>query len=430
MSMLPTTLKACSTSPRVAKTSRWWLHPARRVVESRLRSLRGGEVRIHTHDGTIDFGAADAGAIEPPLHAKVQVYDDRFWRKAALEGSLGVAEAYLDGWWTCDDLTTLLRIFVRDMSLADRFDRGGARLKSVAARLMHAVRRNSQAGSRRNIQEHYDLGNDFFALWLDDSMTYSCACFDSPAMSLAEAQTAKLDRLCRMVELQAVDHLLEIGTGWGSLAMHAARMYGCRVTTTTISRQQFELATQRVRDAGLDDRVTVLLRDYRELTGCFDKIISIEMIEAVGHAYLPEYFRACASLLKPDGRMALQAITMPDGRYEAYRRHPDFIQRHVFPGSCCPSIAAMTSAMTKSSDLRVHSMASLGPQYATTLRLWREAFLTKIEEVRHLGHSERFIRLWTYYLCYCEAGFAEHYIDNVQMVLTRSASSRSAESSR
>ncbi len=397
----------------------WMDRAAKQAVIARLAGVRGGVIETEDRGEISVFGRDEAGAQREALRARVVVKDDRFWRRAALGGSLGVAEAYLDGWWQCDDLTAMLRIFVRDMPAADAFDQGWSRLKRPLTWLAHRLRRNSRVGSRRNIHEHYDLGNAFFALMLDESMTYSCGWFASPTDSLRDAQIAKIHRLCGKLQLTERDHLLEIGTGWGSCALHAARHFGCKVTTTTISQQQFEIARQRVLEAGLDDRVNVVMRDYRDLDGVYDKIISIEMIEAVGHEYLPTYFQKCCSLLKPGGRMALQAITMPDDRYEAYRRSPDFIQRYVFPGSCCPSMGAMNAALKATGGLCIHDVDSIGEHYVPTLRHWRERFFARIDEVRALGYPERFVRMWDYYLCYCEAGFAERYIDDVQMTLVK-----------
>ncbi len=257
-------------------------------------------------------------------------------------------------------------------------------------------------------------------------MTYSCGIFETPNQSMHQASIAKIDRICRKLQLQADDHVLEIGSGWGSFALHAAGQYGCRVTTTTISGAQREIAQQRVREAGLENRVDVLLEDYRDLRGRYDKLVSIEMIEAVGHAYLPTYFRTCSRLLADDGLMLLQAITMPDHRYRQYLRSVDFIQRYVFPGSCVPSLSAMTQAMAEASDLRLVHLEDLTTHYARTLRIWRERFLENIEAVRRLGYPPRFERLWEYYLCYCEAGFAERYIGDVQMLLARPASRRAS----
>lgn len=284
-------------------------------------------------------------------------------------------------------------------------------------RLWAAARRNTRAGARRNIADHYDLGNDLFELFLDDTLTYSSAVFETPETTLRDASVAKLDRICRALDLRPGDHVVELGAGWGSFAIHAAQSYGCRVTTTTISGEQRELAARRVRDAGLADRVEIRADDYRDLPGRYDKLVAIEMIEAVGHDYLPGFFRSVARLLRPGGAACLQAITMPDDRYDAYLRSTDFIRRYVFPGSCCPAMKAIRAASAPA-GLRVASDDVLTPHYAETLRRWRANFNENADRVRALGYPERFVRLWNYYLAYCEAGFAEDYIAVRQITLT------------
>ncbi|MCB1019528.1 MAG: class I SAM-dependent methyltransferase, partial [Acidobacteria bacterium] len=351
--------------------------------------------------------------------ATVTVHDAAFYLDIAFGGSLGAAEAYIRGRWSCDDLTQLCRIFARNLAVTDDLERGWARLLAPLARGFHWLRRNTKSGSAQNIHAHYDLGNDFFRLFLDPTMNYSCGIFESPTDSMEEASFAKMDHICRKLDLRAEDHLLEIGTGWGAMAIHAAAWYGCRVTTTTISREQYELATERIQAAGLEDRITVLLCDYRDLDGRFDKIVSVEMIEAVGHEFLPEYFRTCGRLLKPDGMLLVQGITMGDDRYESYRKSVDFIQRYVFPGSCLPSVTAMCAAAGEASDLRPAHLEDITPHYAETLRRWRRAFFENIVEVRRMGYSDAFIRLWEYYLCYCEAGFEEGACGDVQILFAK-----------
>ena len=286
---------------------------------------------------------------------------------------------------------------------------------------MHKLRGNSRSGSRRNIHAHYDLGNDFFQLFLDETMNYSCGIFETPAATLREASMAKMERVCRRLELSPSDHLMEIGTGWGGLAMHAAANYGCRVTTTTVSKEQHALAVERIREAGLAGRITVLLSDYRDLAGTCDKLVSIEMIEAVGHEYLDAYFATCGRLLEPGGRMLIQAITVPDHHYDKHRRTVDFIQQDIFPGSCIPSMAAMRGAMSRTTDLELVEIFDITPHYAETLRRWRAAFMSRLDEVRALGLPDDFIRMWEYYLAYTEAGFEERVTGDVQMLFTRPA---------
>jgi len=312
-----------------------------------------------------------------------------------------------------------VRILVSNREALEALDGGVARLARPLLRAVHALRRNSRRGGRHNIAAHYDLGNEFFQLFLDPTMTYSCGVFERPDATLEEASLAKLDRVCRKLELKPEDHLLEVGTGWGSLAIHAARRYGCRVTTTTLSEQQFTLAARRVQEAGLQDRVTLLRRDYRDLEGSFDKLVSIEMIEAVGERYLGAYFRALGARLAPGGRMLLQAIVVPDERYEKYRRSVDFIQRYIFPGSFLPSLGAIREHLERSTDLRINNLEDITPHYPRTLRLWRERFFQNLDRVRALGYSEEFIRMWELYLCYCEGGFLERSIGDFQILLER-----------
>ncbi|MFB6260823.1 MAG: class I SAM-dependent methyltransferase, partial [Thiohalorhabdaceae bacterium] len=290
---------------------------------------------------------------------------------------------------------------------------------ALGARAWHWLRRNTPYGSRRNIREHYDLGNDLFALFLDDGMTYSSGIFPEPGASLEAAQTEKLDRICRKLALGPDDHVLEIGTGWGSFAIHAARHYGCRVTTTTLSEAQYGVAAARVAEAGLGDRVTLLQADYRELSGQYDKLVAIEMIEAVGADHLEPFFRHCAQRLTPQGRMLIQVITTGEQYYADYKRSVDFIQRYVFPGSHCPSLGAMVAAASAGSDFRLTHVEDLTPHYVETLRAWRGRFRDNREQVRSLGYTERFLRLWDYYLQYCEAGFAERHIGDLQVMLAR-----------
>jgi cyclopropane-fatty-acyl-phospholipid synthase len=348
---------------------------------------------------------------------EVQVHEPEFYLDVLLGGSIGAGRAYIDGTWSSSDLTALLRIFVRNAELTDGLEGGLAWFAGALDWLAHRLRPNTHAGSRRNIAEHYDLGNELFELFLDSTMTYSAGIFETPSSTLEQASIAKLDRVCRKLGLNPADHVLEIGTGWGSFAIHAATHYGCRVTTTTISSEQHSLAQQRIHDAGLDDRVEVLRCDYRDMDGQFDKLVSIEMVEAVGHRFLPAYFAKCASLLRDDGAMLIQGIAMPDQRYAQYLRSSDFIRKHVFPGSCCPSISAMLNALATGSDLRLIHLEDIGPHYATTLHHWGENFRNNHDAALALGYPPRFLRLWDFYLCYCEAGFEERYIGDVQMLL-------------
>jgi cyclopropane-fatty-acyl-phospholipid synthase len=389
----------------------------RRKMHASLAALEGCELTVAEGRATQVFGRPLAG--EEPLRTTITVRDADMYRAMALNGSVGAAEAYMDGAWECSDLTALVRIFVRNRDLLDRMEGGMARLGGALLRAWHARRRNSRSGSKRNIAEHYDLGNELFKLFLDESMMYSSAIFRDAGESLEVAQLRKLDRICRKLALAPSDHLVEIGTGWGGMALHAARHYGCRVTTTTISKEQHALAVERIAAAGLSDRVTVLLEDYRDLTGRYDKLVSIEMIEAIGHQFLDTYFAKVSSLLAPHGLGLIQAITLEDHRYERALRNVDFIQRFIFPGSFIPSVAAMTGAMARATDLKLFHLEDIGPSYAITLRQWRERFDAKLEQVRALGYPERFIRMWHFYLAYCEGGFLERSIGDVQLLLAK-----------
>jgi len=353
------------------------------------------------------------------LQATVAVRDSRFYRQLVLGGSLGGSEAFVRGYWDCDDLVSLIRIFSRETDVSERMDRGPARPAAALARAVHLLRRNTPGGSRRNIAAHYDLGNDFFALFLDPTMTYSCGIFERADSSMEDASTAKYERICRKLQLGLEDHVLEIGCGWGGFAIHAAGRYGCRVTAATISPRQYELATRRVREAGLEDRVAIVLQDYRRLSGQYDKAVSIEMIEAVGHEYFETYFEACCRLLKPDGMMLLQAITIADQRYEAYRRRVDFIQQYVFPGGLLPSVEVICRSIARATDFRLFHLEEITPHYAETLSRWRRRFRENLEEIRRLGLPEELLRIWEFYFSYCEGGFRERMIGCVQMLLAR-----------
>ena len=313
---------------------------ARRLLHARFARITEGRLSIIEGAGSVSFGPGNAGA----PHAELTVHDPRFYRGVLFGGHLGAVETYLDGWWESDDLTAVVRLMVQNRAVLDSFEGGLARLAEPVRRAWHAMRRNTRSGSRRNIAAHYDLGNEFFAAFLDDTLTYSCGIFERPDMTLREASIAKYDRLCRKLALAPGDHVMEIGTGWGGFALHAATTYGCRVTTTTISREQHRLACERVHTAGLDDRVTVLLRDYRDLEGRFDKLVSIEMIEAVGHRFYRGFFRKCAELLKPGGQMALQSITIDPRHYDQARHEVDFIKRYIFPGANIPSVPVLRHA--------------------------------------------------------------------------------------
>lgn len=391
-----------------------------RLVLGRLERIESGNLTLAAGAARHEFGRPAADL--PP--AAIHVRDPRFWRAVLLRGSVGAGEAYARGWWTSDDPTAVVRLFVRNRAALQGVERGMARVSRPFLAAFHALRRNTQRGSRANVEAHYDLSNDFFALFLDDTLTYSCGIFEHAAATLREASIAKIDRLCRKLELSRGDHLLEIGTGWGALALHAAGEYGCRVTTTTVSTEQLALARERVQASGLQGRIELLDQDYRALTGTYDKLVSVEMIEAVGHHYFDDFFRQCAARLAPGGLMALQAITVTDHHYDEARNTVDFIKRHIFPGSCIPSVTALCASMARASDLRLVHLEDIGPHYVRTLALWRENLRTRWSDARRLGLSEEFLRLWEFYFCYCEGGFAEGFISDVQMLFNRPSASR------
>lgn len=386
---------------------------SRRLLLDRLSRLSCGRLVVDDGAGSLEFGPG------PEPAARLIVHDPRFYRAVVLGGHLGAVEAYLDGWWASRDLTALVQVMVRNRDLLESLETGWARLALPLRQLWHAWRRNSRGGSRRNIAAHYDLGNEFFAEFLDDTLTYSCGVFERPDASLREASLAKYERLCRKLELGPEDHVLEIGSGWGGFALHAAGTRGCRVTTTTISREQHRLAVERVAAAGLASRVAVLLQDYRDLSGSYDKLVSIEMIEAVGHAFYRTFFRKCAALLKPGGRMALQAITIDPRHYQRARREVDFIKRYIFPGANIPSVPVLRDAAEARAGLALVHLEDITPHYAETLKRWRENFLARWDRLRALGFSEQFRRLWEFYFCYCEGGFRERYLGDVQMLFVR-----------
>lgn len=392
-----------------------------RFLRERLRAnLRGfdhGRLTLRDGQGTLELGNPTAAPADPDVH--VDVLDPSFYLAVAAHGSVGAGEAYMNGHWRCNDLVGLIRLLLRNRGLLDGLETGLARIGGLAMRASYGLRRNTRHGSRRNIAAHYDLGNDFFELFLSADLMYSSGYWVGPDDTLEAASTRKLDLICRKLDLKRGDRVVEIGTGWGGFALHAAKHYGCHVTTTTISRKQHALACGRVAAAGLGDLVHVLLRDYRDLDGRYDKLVSIEMIEAVGAEYLDTYFRQLGRLLKPDGLALLQAITIEDHRYAQALKSVDFIKRHVFPGCFIPSLNAMLAAKTRSCDLTLVAQEDFGHSYARTLNAWRKRFLAKLSAVRAQGFDERFIRMWEFYLAYCEGGFRERSIGVSHLLLAR-----------
>jgi cyclopropane-fatty-acyl-phospholipid synthase len=388
----------------------------KRTLINTLRSLQECELTFIEGSRTFKLGTTSGDDI---LRTTIRVNDPEVYRSIGLGGSNGVAESFMRGEWQCEDLVTLVRIFVRNRDLLDRMDSGIARaIGGTLARCIHFFRRNTKTGSAKNIAAHYDLGNDLFRLFLDSNLMYSSAIYVSENDTLDAAATRKLDRICQKLDLQAHHRIIEIGTGWGGFALHAAKTYGCHVTTTTISKEQFDLATQRIAQAGLQDKITVLLQDYRELDGQFDRLVSIEMIEAIGHQYLETYFAKVSTLLKADGMALIQAITIEDHRYERALKDVDFIKRYIFPGSFIPSISAMLGAAAKQS-IKLINLEDIGNSYALTLRAWRDRFVSSITKVRALGYDEAFCRMWFFYLAYCEGGFLERSISDVQILLAK-----------
>jgi cyclopropane-fatty-acyl-phospholipid synthase len=411
-----------SRSDELARRPAVWLAPrsggreaalSRRLVLRALRGIDGGRLELREGAERIVLGRPDA-----QLRAVIDVHSPQFYRQL-LRGSLGLADSYLDGQWECSDLVALTRIAARNAARLDRIRRVAHPLLAPAQRAGRCLARNTPRRSRRQIAAHYDLGNELFELFLDETMMYSCAVFERPDATLREASVAKLDRICRRLDLGPSDHVLEIGTGWGGFALHAAGRYGCRVTTTTISREQHAYARRRVAEAGLGDRVTVLAEDYRDLQGSYDRLVSIEMIEAVGWQYLPTFFRRCSQLLRDDGAMLLQAIVIDDGAYEVEKASRSFINTHIFPGGCLPSMEVIGRQVSRATDMRIAYLEDITSHYTRTLAAWRERFLDARGRVAELGYDERFRRLWELYLCWCEGGFAERRIRDVQLLLAK-----------
>jgi cyclopropane-fatty-acyl-phospholipid synthase len=389
---------------------------AKSQLLKRLQTLPHGYLEIEDGDDLHRFGNPEG---ESQVHAKMVIKDAGAYRDIAFGGSLGGAEAYMLDKWSTPNMLELVRLMCINIDFLNQIDGSTPFFQRAGDKLFHWLNRNTEKQARDNISRHYDLSNDFFSLFLDPEMMYSAAIFERPETSLDEAAVHKMDVICRKLELQAGEHLLEIGTGWGGLAIFAAKHYGCRVTTTTISREQYETACQRVREESLEGQITVLFEDYRNLQGSYDKLVSVEMIEAVGHKFYDQYFRGCSELLKDDGLMLLQAITIPGQRYDYARRSVDFIQRYIFPGGSLPSHEVITSAVRKNTDMVMIGMQEIGEDYARTLQVWRERFMLRLDEVRALGFDDYFIRMWNYYLCYCQGGFEERIIGTSQILFAK-----------
>lgn len=390
------------------------------AVINALGKMNKGFLSLSLPNGeNLQIGNPDDG-----IRANLEVKDAGFFKCVVLYGDIGFGEAYVNGLWETDNITNLIKWIILNIENAPSVS--GSKVKSLGLnifkwfnRIYHNNRSNSITGSQKNIAEHYDLNNDFFATFLDPSMTYSAAYFKTPELTLAQAQDEKYRRLCEQLHLKATDHVLEIGSGWGANAIFMAKNYGCKVTTVTISKEQQKLGQEKVAAAGLSGQIEIIIKDYRNIEGQFDKIVSVEMLEAVGHNYLETYFAKCAEVLKPNGIFAFQVITSPDSRYDSLRRGVDWIQKHIFPGSLLPSVAVINKAINNTSDLTMVDLKDLGLDYARTLKLWYNEFNHKLSEVKALGFDDRFIRKWNYYLNYCEAAFEMRNINVMQLVYTR-----------
>lgn len=389
------------------------------IVLDVLMKMNRGRMHLTLPTGElVTYGDGDG------ITATVTITHKEFYKRIMLYGDIGFGEAYVDGLWETDNITNVIKWFI--LNIENNPGLSGNKAQSFMVNLLkglnkmaHSARANSIAGSQKNISDHYDLNNDFFAIFLDPTMTYSSAYFYKDGLSLEEAQYAKYERLARQLHLKPTDHVLEIGSGWGGNAIYMAKNYGCKVTSLTISQEQQKLALERVAEADLCDKVEILMMDYRQMDGKFDKIVSVEMLEAVGHKFLDEYFRCCHELLKPNGILALQVITSPDSRYDSLRKGVDWIQKHIFPGSLLPSVAAINGAINRTGDMTMVDLKDMGLDYARTLKLWFNHFNQNLQKVLALGFDERFIRKWNYYLCYCEAAFAMRNINVMQLTYTR-----------
>lgn len=384
-------------------------------LKKKLSHLNVGCISVV--DGVDKFSFGDPGS---ELQVNVQVHSQEFYVMTGSGGAMGIAEAYILGYWTSDDVVMLMRIILKNRSILLSLNNGFAKILSPINKLIHRSRQNTLKGSKENILAHYDLSNDFYKLWLDPTMTYSCAYFKDTNTTLEDASIEKLDRMCRKLKLSEKDNILEVGTGWGSFSIHAAKNYGCSITTTTISDAQYEYAKARVLEEGLESKINVINKDYRKLDGQYDKIVSIEMIEAVGYEYISEYFRKLSSLLKPDGLMALQGITYNDQNFDTYKDSVDFIKKYIFPGSCLISISQIIDVIKNKTDLSMIDMEDITRHYAETLNRWRKNFMSVLPEVKEMGYSKAFINMWEFYFLYCEAGFLERNIGDVQMVFAKS----------
>lgn len=398
-----------STSPALHHAG--FLHRfAKPFLLKMITGLRYGSITIIENDQTTTYGT------DSSLHATITIHDPAAYARILIGGSIGAGESYIDGLWEADNLTSLVRIIVLNMEVLDDIEAKMAWFLRPLRRIQHVLKNNSKKGSKENILAHYDLGNELYKSFLDPTMMYSSAIYPKPSSSLEEASLYKLDYICRKLKLNEQDRVIEIGAGWGGFAIYAATHYGCHVTTTTISEAQYHEAQKRIAEAGLSEQITLLKQDYRDLEGHYDKLVSIEMVEAVGHKYLPVFFEKCGSLLKSGGMMLLQAITIQDQKYSRYIKDVDFIQKHIFPGGCLTSNSHILALITEKTDMIVRSIEDFGFDYAKTLKEWRHRFLTSFSKLESKGYDQRFKKLWEFYLSYCEGGFQERSISVVQLV--------------
>lgn len=403
---------------------------ARKLIFRALKHIQFGRLTLieafgeqtptTSHFGSVSSSVASSSAVgRHPLHVTLMIHDSAVYRQLLLGGSIALADSYINGEWDTDDLTGLIRLAARNLAVLNKLESRFAGVSKAFEKAKHQLRNNDKSGAKSNILAHYDLGNDMYQRFLDDTMMYSSAVYRTPEMTLSDAQQYKLALICQRLQLTPDDHVIEIGTGWGGFAIYAAQHYGCHITTTTISDAQYCEAKRRVKAAGLSDKITLLKQDYRELTGQYDKLVSIEMIEAVGHEYLPTFFAQCNSLLKPTGLMVLQAITFNDQNYQDYIKSVDFIQTHIFPGGCLLSNQELNTQFTEQTDMVIKQLHDYGFDYAHTLRDWRTAFMAQRTEIEALGYDDAFIRLWNFYFCYCEGGFLERTIGVVQVTAVK-----------
>jgi len=387
---------------------------AKKMLVKLLGHLTQSQLTLIDDQETISLGNSTSS-----LKAVVQIKNPKTYKRILLGGSIAAGETYIDGWWTSPDLTKVIQVLGREQGVLDDLDKSITKLLTLPKWLFHKANKNTKAGSKKNILAHYDLGNEMYKTFLDKEMMYSSAIYPDKNASLDQAQLHKLDLICQRLELKPGETLLEIGTGWGALAIYAAQHYGVKVTTTTISDAQFAYAKKRVNELGLQDKITLLSQDYRELEGQYDKLVSIEMIEAVGHEYLTSFFETCNNRLKPNGKLLIQAITISDQRYHQYRKSVDFIQRYIFPGGCLPSVSVMANNIATKSDMVITELHDIGQDYAKTLRDWYQRFDDKTNELKQIGYGDDFIRLWQFYFCYCEGGFLERTISTVHLVAAK-----------